>query len=153
MRTFNTGATRGSEEDKLDYEGFISPLALKRYAEYLHKHRIQEDGNLRDSDNWQKGIPFSSYMKSLLRHVMNVWLNHRSHISGVIPLLDESMEDSLCAVIFNAQGYLHELEKEEILCGEGAKFPEMTDEIFSGMTFDERLYWLNNQVESKYEES
>ena len=110
MRTFDTGATRGSEKDKLDYEGVISPLALKRYAEYLHKHRIQEDGNLRDSDNWQKGIPLDSYMKSLLRHVISGWINHRKY-----QILDVTMEDSLCAIMFNAQGYLHELEKQKIL--------------------------------------
>ena len=54
MRTFDTGATRDSDNDKLDYEGFLSPLVLRRYAEYLHKHRKQSDGKIRTSDNWQK---------------------------------------------------------------------------------------------------
>lgn len=105
MRTFNTGATRNDDKDKLDLEGFISPLSLKRYAEYLHKHRIQDDGSVRASDNWAKGIPKEAYMKSLVRHLLDVWLAHRGHPH------QESLEDGLCALIFNAQGMLHELLK------------------------------------------
>ncbi len=59
-REFISGATRNSEEGKLDYEGFLSPLALARYAQYMHRHRELEDGTLRASDNWQKGIPPSN---------------------------------------------------------------------------------------------
>ena len=33
MRTFATGATRDTEVEKLDYEGFLSPVVLKAYAE------------------------------------------------------------------------------------------------------------------------
>jgi hypothetical protein len=64
MREFETGATRNPEEGKLDYEGFLSPLVLECYAKYMHEHRLQSDGKLRDSDNWQKGIPKEVYMKS-----------------------------------------------------------------------------------------
>lgn len=102
MRVFETGATRNTDEHKLDYEGFLSPIALERYAQYLHKHRFQADGKVRDSDNWQKGIPFNVYMKSLWRHFMDLWKLHRGYTA------DESLEDALCAIIFNAQGYLHE---------------------------------------------
>jgi hypothetical protein len=105
MREFETGATREDASEKLDLEGFLSPLALRRYSEYLHKHRHQADGKLRDSDNWQKGIPVEAYRKSLLRHVMEAWLAWRGHSHK------ESLEDSLCAIIFNAQGMLHELLK------------------------------------------
>ncbi len=113
---FETGATRNSEEGKLDYEGFLSPLALERYAEYMHKHRHLEDGGLRASDNWQKGIPRSSYMKSMWRHLIKVWEWHRKDMGGcadacLVP--EESLEDALCGVIFNAMGYLHEVEKEK----------------------------------------
>ena len=106
MRRFETGATRNDDTAALDYEGFLSPLVLQRFAEYMHGHRLQADGQLRASDNWQKGIPRDSYMKSLWRHLMDVWLEHRGHRSR------EGLEDALCAVIFNAQGYLHELLKE-----------------------------------------
>ena len=103
---FDTGATRSGGE-KLDYEGFLSPLVLKKYAEYMHQHRIQPDGSLRDSDNWQKGIPYDSYMKSLSRHFMDLWLIHRGHPKEAT----ESLQDSLCAILFNAMGILHEIEK------------------------------------------
>ncbi len=105
---FETGAFRNSEEGKLDYEGFLSPLALERYAEYMHKHRHLEDGRLRDSDNWQKGVPRSSYMKSMWRHLITIWNWHRQTGRG-----GETIQDALCGVIFNAMGYLHEVEKEK----------------------------------------
>jgi hypothetical protein len=103
MRHFNTGATRDTEAGKLDYEGFLSPLVLERFAEYMHKHRFQADGQLRDSDNWQKGMPRDVYMKSMWRHFVNVWKGHR----GVADDID--LEEALCALLFNVQGYLFEV--------------------------------------------
>ncbi len=107
MRQFNTGATRDTDLDKLDYDGFLSPLVIKRYAEYLNKHRRQADGKLRDSDNWQQGIPLRVYMKSLWRHFMDMWSYHRDEKK----IKPELTEEAICAVIFNASGYLHELLK------------------------------------------
>lgn len=105
IRTFSTGATRGAEDGKLDPEGFLSPAVLVRYCQYMDKHRTQADGTKRSSDNWQKGIPVEAYMKSLWRHFLDVWLLHRLQ-----PALhkepDYNMEEALCAVIFNASGYL-----------------------------------------------
>jgi hypothetical protein len=109
MREFKTGATRDSDNKKLDYEGFLSPIALKRYAEYLHKHRTQADGQERDSDNWQKGMPIAVYMKSLLRHVIEMWTFHRETLeAGWSGDKTEQFRDIICAVIFNAFGYLFE---------------------------------------------
>ena len=102
MRTFPSGATRNNDEGKIDYEGFLSPLALTAYGRYLHKNRFLENGSLRASDNWQKGVPQSTYMKSMWRHFMDVWRHHRGYPT------DGSMNDALCAIIFNAQGMLHE---------------------------------------------
>lgn len=109
MREFPGGATRDTDEGKFDYEGFLSPTVLERYAAYMHKHRKQADGKLRDSDNWQRGsgIPKSAYMKSGFRHWMDVWKGHR----GLLPR--EVLVEALCAVLFNVMGYLHELLKEE----------------------------------------
>lgn len=107
IRQFETGATRDTDIGKLDYEGFLSPLVLRRYAEYMHSHRIQPDGALRDSDNWQKGIPRDQYMKSMWRHFMDVWTAHRGYGYGS----DEWLETALCAVLFNVCGYLHEILK------------------------------------------
>jgi hypothetical protein len=105
IRIFDTGATRDTDKDKLDFEGFLSPLVIKRYAEYLHKHRKQADGTYRDSDNWQKGIPCKVYIKSAFRHFIDWWTIHRDWHK----CLQEKFEDSICAVIFNASGYLHEI--------------------------------------------
>lgn len=106
IRKFATGATRDTEQGKLDYEGFLSPLALKVYAEYMNKHRVQPNGELRDSDNWQKGIPLDVYMKSLWRHFMDLWLWHRGHPTKS----RESIDDALGGILFNTFGYLHMLE-------------------------------------------
>ena len=109
-RTFDTGANRNSEEGKLDYEGFLSPLVLQRYAEYLNSHRRLEDGTLRDSDNWQKGMPLSVYMKSMWRHFMAAWKLHRGYPAPSGGYEQSKLfEDALCGVLFNASGYLHEL--------------------------------------------
>lgn len=106
IRKFKTGATRDSDEGKHDLEGFYSPIVVNRFAEYMTKNRVQSDGSLREGDNWQKGIPMDQYMKSMLRHVHDVWLKHRGFESR------DEIEESLCAVIFNAQGYLFELLKK-----------------------------------------
>lgn len=108
MRQFETGATRNIDTNKLDYEGFFSPLVLQRRAQFMHEHRIQADGKLRNSDNWQKGIPADAYMKSMFRHFMEVWFLHRGHIP-----IDENgkpvdLENAITALMFNAEGMLHE---------------------------------------------
>lgn len=105
VRKFGSGATRDTDENKLDYEGFYSPLVMQRYAQYMNKHRKQSDGSLRDSDNWQKGMPLEVYMKSGFRHFMDWWIEHRG-MEG-----RDNVEESICALLFNAQGYLHELLK------------------------------------------
>lgn len=106
-RVFDTGANRNSEEGKLDFEGFLSPLVIHRYAEYLDSHRRLEDGTLRDSDNWQRGMPLSVYMKSAFRHFMAWWSLHRMMVRDRYPN-QQLLEDAVCGLIFNASGYLHE---------------------------------------------
>lgn len=110
VRTFDTGATRNLDADKLDFEGFLSPSVLYAFAEYMHKNRFQADGTLRDSDNWQKGIPLDAYMKSMHRHFMEVWYAHRD---GRGAWEDPKLTcEALCALMFNVQGYLHEMLKK-----------------------------------------
>ena len=112
MREFDTGATRDTDEDKLDYEGLLSPLALERYAQYLHAHRKQADGKMRDSDNWQKGLPIKECVKSMIRHVVDIWKLNRGY--SVVDQRDGhfiSMEEALCANIFNSFSILDTLEK------------------------------------------
>ncbi len=109
MREFPGGATRDDDETKPDYEGYLSPLVIVRYGEYMTKHRKQSDGKMRDSDNWQKGIPMAQYLKSLWRHLVELWSLHRKRDEAW--RADET-EEALCAIIFNASGYLHEYLKE-----------------------------------------
>ena len=113
-RRFETGATRDSSAEKWDYEGFLSPLVLREYARYMHGHRKQSDGSLRDSANWTKGIPRDVYMKSKWRHLMASWSLHRG-----LKVQDErdgrevTLKESLCAELFNTMGYLHVVLTEE----------------------------------------
>ena len=118
IRTFESGATRDTATDKLDYEGFLSHAVLERYAQYMHRHRKQSDGTLRASDNWQKGIPQDQYMKSLWRHFMDVWVHQRGDGKAAV---EPDVEEALCAVIFNSMGLLHELLKERIIYGTETK--------------------------------
>jgi hypothetical protein len=115
MREFTSGATRDTDEGKLDFEGFLSAPVLLRFAEYMHHHRFQADGKVRSSDNWQKGIPREAYMKSLWRHFFDVWYEWREGVQG-----EDHMEEALCSMLFNVQGLLH-----EVLLGRDTGAPEL----------------------------
>ena len=114
MRKFETGATRDTDTDKLDYAGFLSPIVLKKYAEFMHKHRVQADGKLRASDNWKKGIPRDEYMRSAYRHFMDWWGMHEvGYGDDTVPGdHHEMIVDAICGLLFNTMGYLHEKEKQ-----------------------------------------
>jgi len=108
-RYFETGAYRDTDAGKNDYEGFLSPLVLLAFGDYMTEHRTQSDGELRDSDNWQKGIPRDQYIKSAFRHFVDLWLAHR----GQGHLSRSDMHEALAGLFFNIQGYWHELLKED----------------------------------------
>jgi len=116
IKKFDSGATRDAAP-KVDYEGHLSPLALEAYGEYMHEMRKMADGSLRDSDNWQKGIPLFSYQKSLIRHAFCAWRLWRGWsvqkelIGGVMQ--KPTLKIALCGILFNAMGLLHEIVKEE----------------------------------------
>lgn len=101
MRQFETGATRDSNEDKLDYKGFVSAHATELFAEYMHKHRKQADGSMRGSDNWKLGIPPSAYLESQIRHTFDLM---KAAEAGDW----DTVEELQCAIWFNTQGWLHE---------------------------------------------
>lgn len=113
VRSFDTGATRSADQYRDDPEGFMSPIVEDRFNEFMSKHRKQSDGSFRDSDNWQKGLPLSTYAKGLKRHVLHFWLRHRGW-KVRDPLAAPNIEEDLCAIIFNAQGYLFELLKKRM---------------------------------------
>lgn len=107
VRKFESGATRDTTEGKLDYYTFFSPEVLERRAQYMHKHRIQPDGELRPGGNWKLGIPKDAYVASLFRHFVDVWKEHNS-----IHTVD-GVEEALCALMFNAEGLLFEILKDK----------------------------------------
>lgn len=114
MRTFSGGATRDTNVGKLSYVKALSPIVLRRYVQYLDIHRKQSDGSMREFNNWKQGIPEETYLDGLGRHFIAVWLLQQgfteSDNHGPVTL-----EDSLCAIIFGASGWLHELLKTEKL--------------------------------------
>ena len=105
-------ATRDLADDKLDFEGCLSPLVLQEFAKYMKLHEKTANGN-RKSDNWQAGIPKDVYVKSLWRHFFSFWSIHRGYRqfdkkdNHEIDIIEAGV-----AMIFNLQGYLHEYLKE-----------------------------------------
>jgi hypothetical protein len=108
VRAFETGATRDVEDHKNDYEGFLNPLVIRAFGDYMHKHRVQSDGNLRPSDNWQKGMDQDAYMKSMYRHFLDVWTLHRGYVATDFDGNIVELQEALCALMFNVMGYLYE---------------------------------------------
>ena len=113
MRKFSSGATRNDNEGKHDYEGFLSPVVIEAYGKYMHSHRKQADGKLRDSDNWQKLFGenhFDVCIKSLFRHFIDLWFLHRGY-----KRFDDKdgheidKEEVLMAIIFNSMAYAYKL--------------------------------------------
>lgn len=111
IRKFETGATRSPDAGRYDPEGFFSPLVFERFCEYMQSHRLQTDGTLRASDNWQKGLPKSTYMKGMWRHFLHLWKRHRGYRVND-SMAGKNIEEDLCALLFNVQGYLHEQLKQ-----------------------------------------
>jgi len=82
----------------------------------MQKHRKQADGTLRESDNWQKGMPLATYMKGLWRHFLHFWQRHRGWPVND-PKAAADIQEDLCAILFNSMGYLHALLAKE--CQDG----------------------------------
>lgn len=112
MLGFESGATRNRKENELRYDGFVSPLALQLFAEYMHENRLTADGSVRDPDNWQKGIPDTSYVDSLLRHVIDIWMIYRGWESKARDGGDK--RKAIAGAMFNVQGLAHNLALEEM---------------------------------------
>jgi hypothetical protein len=108
MRTFESGATRNSDEGKPQYARIGDPSIDKAYAAYMNSQRVQADGKLRDPDNWKKGIDMSSYLDSQRRHWHDVWF----HMTGRGDEAEEKdLVTALCALKFNVDGMLYEVLK------------------------------------------
>jgi len=112
-REWASGAYRDTNDEKLDYEAFYSPLVVREFARYMHKHRKQSNGKLREGDNWQGlfGTPKEHRkvcMKSLWRHFQDLWMLHRGYRVGGV-----TKKEVLCAMLFNVQAYLFSILVEE----------------------------------------
>ena len=117
LRTSSTGANRNSAIDKINYEGINSPIVDKVYGEYLHKHRILPNGDIRSNDNWQK--LFGNYaehkqicMESACRHQLDWRLEHRKQLQTNEKVKElytsrDGMIEAICGLIFNAKAYLY----------------------------------------------
>ena len=105
MRTAPTGATRDKVDGKFDYWKFFSLPFMYRYALYMYGKRIQPDGEMRDADNWQKGMPREWYVASMARHMMDIQYHHQ----GYPELASEDLQTALCALMFNVQALGHEV--------------------------------------------
>jgi hypothetical protein len=104
---FNTGAVRDIQEGKGRYD-LISPIALQRLA------RHYENGAKKYGDNnWQKGMPLSRYLDSLLRHTFKLLMGMKD-------------EDHAAAIAWNIFAFIH--TKEMIDQG---KLPKELDNIIS----------------------
>jgi len=69
MREFKSGATRSNPDGKISYYGFRHPLVELSFGKYMLKHQVQEDGKIRESNNWWKGWDKKTSLDSLVRHV------------------------------------------------------------------------------------
>lgn len=117
QQSFGTGATRSTSEGKVDYEGHIDPDVLAVYGDYMNRHRMQRNGQLRGSDNWQSGIPIPAYMKSLVRHLFEMWRMYRGY---PVPNQDAdgrlfTFDEVACAILFNAMGLIREMSRRGML--------------------------------------
>ena len=108
IRVFDSGATRSAQADKPEYAGYLSPQVIQAFGRYMFKHQLQADGTLRESRNWQKGIPLESYMQSMFRHFVEVWTLHEQRTEADN---HDAMMEALMALMFNVQGYAHEYMK------------------------------------------
>lgn len=131
MREFETGATRNPDGDKLDFEGFFSPLTMEAYAKVMHFNRRLENGSMRDADNWQLGIPLTAYIKSGWRHFFDWWKGHRGYQT------EQGIVFDTVSLMFNAQGYLHELIKKD---------PGIVDRAIAQMTEKRNAMWSRNAL-------
>ncbi len=88
MRNFESGAVRDAIIGKGRYD-LLSPLAIDRLAKHY-----QNGANKYADRNWEKGMPLSIYVDSMLRH-------------GFKFLEGSRVEDHLAAVMWNASAAIH----------------------------------------------
>lgn len=87
-RGFDTGAVRDGANSK-ERPDLISPFALMRVGRW-----IGMGASKYGERNWEKGMPYSVFFASLMRHALKYAMGWRD-------------EDHLAAIVFNAQAIMH----------------------------------------------
>jgi hypothetical protein len=105
-RYYEGGAYRDTADGKYVYNGFLSPLVLREFARYMHKHRLQSDGHMREADNWKKGLKVQDTFESFMRHVWDIWLEFDGEPSR------DGMFEALGGALFNLQALWLELLRD-----------------------------------------
>lgn len=72
---------------------------------YLARHRKQSDGEMREFDNYKKGIPPQEYVKSRWRHHFASW-------ATLEPMMDATQEDFQTFIENMTEEQFHELEED-----------------------------------------
>lgn len=103
---FKSGAIRTSAANEVDPEAAWSVLVVDCYNEYMFECSFLPNGERRNEDNWQKGIPDDSLAKSFVRHAHDVWYIMRKHKAR------HTFLRACCGVLFNCMGLLHNYLKE-----------------------------------------
>lgn len=116
MVAFGTGATRSDATAKPDFSGYISPLAMILFGEYMLRHQVQADGELRAANNWKRGMPIERYVSSLSRHIRDfseAWDKLAlDQVAGAeMEMTMVALEEAWGGVQFNVQGFGHEWVK------------------------------------------
>lgn len=105
-RKFVSGADRSSDLGKLHFERALSPLVLERFARFMLEHNAPKG---RREDQWQLGFPMESWVDSGYRHYHAWWKLHRGWDAFDEKGQPIDIEEALCGLLFNVQGYLHQL--------------------------------------------
>lgn len=109
LRTFPGGATRDTAEGKPVPWRYGSAVTDKLFGEYMLKHQVQSDGEIRDGDNWKSGFGIAVLDDSLSRHVQDYRLiqEGNSHLAR-----EQDVIEVLCAILFNVQALIKEHYEE-----------------------------------------
>lgn len=85
---FQTGAQRDTRDGKGRFD-LISPFMLRRLAVVMERGAIKYDAR-----NWEKGMPFSRFTDSALRHINQF-------------VMGKEDEDHLAQAVFNLMALIH----------------------------------------------
>lgn len=118
METFTTGAKRDANDKPRP--DLISPFALERLGEWLRLGAEKYDER-----NWEKGLPISRTVASLVRHLVKFQQGDTS-------------EDHIAAVMCNAMFILHEQE----MIKRGVHPRELDDMPDYKSMQDSKKYWV-----------